>query len=189
MRFNVAVLKLAAAAAFLFNSTDAQAATPEPRVERVVMLMRHGIRPPTKAQPIPKEFSSFEWPRWTVEPGLLTKRGAQGIALLATSDRSRFINQGLLPDAGCPGEGRVVVRASNKPRAIETAEIWTEALAPGCPITVQHPGDGGPDPLFHGLDGGPEAFDARRAYTQELNGLPRGGLGAEATRLKFPANR
>ena len=52
---------------------------PALKLERVVMLMRHGIRPPTKAMPVPARYTGeTTWPSWSVDYGLLTVRGAAG---------------------------------------------------------------------------------------------------------------
>jgi 4-phytase/acid phosphatase len=162
----------------------AQATPPQPlKLERVVMLMRHGIRPPTKAQPIPAQYSPHPWPQWTVEPGLLTERGAKGIALLASSDRDYLVGAGLLPASGCPAQGQVEVHASNKSRAIQTGEVWLKALLPGCAIGVAHPAEGAPDPLFHVLEDGASAFDGQAAYQAALAQAPQGGLAAQAEAL------
>jgi 4-phytase/acid phosphatase len=152
---------------------------PELKVERVVILMRHGIRPPTKAQPIPTRYSPLEWPQWTVEPGMLTERGAKGIAILGTSDRQYLVEAGLLPETGCPAAATVSVKASNKPRAIETAEAWAASALPGCAVTVDHPAESASDPLFHPLEDAPAGFDGHRAVVEALALAPPGGLAAE----------
>jgi 4-phytase/acid phosphatase len=156
---------------------------PELKVERVVMVMRHGIRPPTNAQPIPSRYSPLEWPKWSVEPGMLTPRGAQGIARIAERDRVDLIAAGLIPADGCPSEGAVSVRASNKARAIETAEVWTATVLPGCAVAVDHPADSAPDVLFHPLEESPPSFDGHRASAEALALAPPGGLAAEDRRL------
>jgi 4-phytase/acid phosphatase len=165
------------------SAPAAAAPAPELKVERVVMLMRHGIRPPTKAQPIPKQYSPLDWPQWTVAPGMLTERGAKGIALLAKSDRAWLIEAGLIPATGCPDAGAVSVRASNKPRAVETAETWVGSALPGCALTVDHPGEAASDPLFHALEEAPADFDGHRASVESLATAPAGGLAAEDRRL------
>ena len=174
---------LIAACACFLSSSAATAATPELKLERVVMLMRHGIRPPTKAQPIPAKYSPMAWPRWSVGPGLLTQRGAKGIALLAAADRAYFIDARLLPASGCPATGQVTVRASKVPRAIETAKAWSKSLLPGCGLIVRQPAKGAPDPLFHILDNQPAWFDGHRAYEGALAQAPNGGLAAQANEL------
>ncbi len=163
------------------------AATPSPatelKLERVAMLMRHGIRPPTKLQPIPVQYSPRTWPQWSVGPGLLTPHGAKGVALLAQADRAYVARAGVLPSSGCPAPGAVAVQASKVPRAISTGEAWAAAFAPGCPLAVQHPGKGAPDSLFHPLAGAPAWFDGRRAYRDAIRHAPGGGLSATARRL------
>src|SRR5882757_1878227 len=172
-----------ASCACLLAPSVATAAKPELTLERVVMLMRHGIRPPTKAQPIPAKYSPLAWPRWSVDPGLLTQHGAKGIALLAAADRAYFVHARLLPASGCSAAGQVTVRASKVPRAIQTAEAWSKRFLPGCDLTVQHPAKGAPDPLFHILDDQPAWFDGQRAYEGALAQPPKGGLATVADDL------
>lgn len=178
---------LITACACLLAPTAASAAPSEPgpnlKLERVVMLMRHGIRPPTKAQPIPVIYSAMAWPAWSVGPGLLTQRGAKGVGLIAAADRASFIDAGLLPASGCPALDQVSVRASKVPRAIATARAWAKSLLPGCNLRVQHPAKGAPDSLFHILEGQPAWFDGQRAYANALAQAPNGGLAAQASEL------
>jgi 4-phytase/acid phosphatase len=179
MKRSFCALQLASSACLLWFSATARA-QPYLKIDRVVMLMRHGIRPPTDAQPIPVKYSRMAWPAWSVAPGLLTPHGAKGIALLAAADRSYFIDARLLPAAGCPAPGQITVRASKVPRAVETAEAWSRNLLPGCNVTVQRPSPGAPDLLFHILDSDPPWFDGRRAYQDALAQPPSGGLAAQA---------
>ena len=148
------------------------------KLERVVMLMRHGIRPPTKADPVPKGYSKEVWPRWGVDFGLLTERGAAGVKLLGAADRARFDAAGATVPGGCP---RVTLIASGKQRAIRTAESWAAGFMPGCPVTVAHPGENDPDPIFHGFDDAPASFDGARAYREALALAPKGGIAAETS--------
>lgn len=180
---------IASFACLLSVSAAAAAADPNYRIERVVMLMRHGIRPPTEAQPIPVKYSRMAWPAWSVAPGLLTPHGAKGIALLAAADRSDFIGAKLLPAAGCPPPGQVTVRASKVPRAVETADAWSKSLLPGCNLTVQHAAQGAPDLLFHILDDQPSWFDGRKAYDDALAQAPSGGLDGQAKALASQMRR
>jgi 4-phytase/acid phosphatase len=148
---------------------------PALRLERVVMMMRHGIRPPTKANPVPAAYSKETWPRWPVDYGLLTYRGAAGVTLLGEWDRAYLTSRGLL-GRNCP---TVTLKASAKQRAIRTVENWAEGFMPGCHATVSHPAEDGPDPIFHGLDDEPASFDGQRAYREALAMAPRGGIAAE----------
>lgn len=150
------------------------------QLERVVMVMRHGIRPPTSANPAPGGYTSDVWPSWPVDYGLLTPRGAQGATLLGAADRAFYQSAGLF-GAGCPAAGSLVVKASGKQRTQKTAEAWIAGFAPGCPpVAVDHPAAKGPDPIFHGLDDHPASFDGQRAYAAALAMAPKGGIAAES---------
>ena len=151
------------------------------KLEKVVMLMRHGIRPPTKAAVVPPGYSAGQWPSWPVDFGLLTPRGAEGARLLGHSDCAYFGARGLLP-AGCPSTGTVVLKASYKERTIRTAQSWARGFMPDCPADVSHPASGTDDAIFHGLDGAPASFDGQRAYHAAMAQAPAAGLAAETER-------
>jgi 4-phytase/acid phosphatase len=114
---------------------------------------------------------------------MLTERGAKGIALLGKADRAYLVASGLVPAAGCPAQGTISVHASNKARAIQTAEVWAANAVPGCDVTVDHPAEAAPDLLFHGLEEAPASFDGHRASAEALALAPAGGLAAEDRRL------
>lgn len=158
------------------------AAAPALKLERVVMLMRHGIRPPTKAQVVPPSYSKEKWPSWPVGWGLLTPRGAAGVKLLGAADRVLYADR--LFAGACPAPGSITVKASGKSRAIKTAENWAAGFVPGCTVTVEHPTEDGPDPIFHGLDDHPVSFDGDRALKAAQAMLPPGGITAEARRYR-----
>ena len=176
-------------AAVMMVAVATPSAASELKLERVAMLMRHGIRPPTKLQPIPVQYSPRTWPQWSVGPGLLTPHGAKGAALLAAADRDHFVQRGLLPASTCPATGQVAISASKVPRAIATAEAWASGFAPGCGLTVSYPTKSQPDALFHPLQDQPAWFDGRRAYRDALARAPKGGVMAEARRLARPMRR
>ncbi|MVO79491.1 histidine-type phosphatase [Sphingomonas sp. MAH-20] len=176
-----AFLLRAAAAVLCFAATPViarPASAPQLKVERVVMLMRHGIRPPTKPNVVPAGYTNEKWPSWPVDYGLLTPRGAAGVKLLGEADRFYYATRGLF-GPGCPDAGSVVLKASGKQRAIRTAESWGEGFMPGCPAAVSHPQDGEADPIFHGLDDQPAWFDGEQARREALALAPKGGIAAE----------
>lgn len=148
-------------------------------LERVVMLMRHGTRTPTKDPAIPVNYADRSWPAWSVDYGLLTPRGMDGVRLLAASDRAYYRRAGLLPRDGCPSGG-IAAKASWKDRAIDTGEAYLAVFAPGCAVTIGHPDSEAADMLFHPLAAEPASFDGRRAYEEALALAPPGGLAAEA---------
>ena len=171
--------------AFILAFAATSAVGAELKLERVVMLMRHGIRPPTQLQPIPPEYSPRAWPKWSVGPGLLTGHGAKGVALLGAADRAEFARRGVVPANGCPAPGQLAIAASKVPRAIATAEAWAASFAPGCAVAVDHPAKGAPDTLFHPLEAKPAWFDGDRARRDALrSGSPEAAARRLRTELK-----
>ena len=97
------------------------------RLDRVVLMMRHGVRPPTKSPPMPAGTASAPWPSWPVEPGYLTPHGRAAVGQVGTYDRASWIAAGLLPRTGC---ARLRIVADSDQRTIETARAYVVALAP-----------------------------------------------------------
>ena len=146
-------------------------AAAQDRVERVVMLMRHGVRAPiTGEAPLDTKVDG-QWPAWPVAPEFLTPHGAKAIAQLARHDRS------WLGTTGCPAPGSVRIHTNTAERTIATGRAYADALAPGCNIPVDHNSADLTDPLFEPLRAGATAFDATRAvaaitaYTGGVNAL------------------
>jgi len=153
----------------LTTASCANAPNDEWSVERVVMLMRHGVRPPTGSPPVPSDVVPEAWPRWDVPLGHLTSHGAAAVKLLAASDARRFVGQGLLPASGCPSPGAVLVKSNSKQRTIATAENYASMLAPNCALTVEHVPEGVKDPMFASYaDAGLSAAAAQQAVADEM---------------------
>ncbi|MCB0933170.1 MAG: hypothetical protein KDB71_14895 [Mycobacterium sp.] len=150
-------------------------------VDRVVMLMRHGVRSPDVQPPLPPEVEPAAWPEWDVPAGWLTAHGADAIRLVAAADARRFAAQGVLSDTGCPAPGAVALVADSLQRTIVTGDSYLSALAPTCPIVAEHAQQGIPDPLFSSYrDAGITAAAARQAVDDALGpaGIP--GLAQQA---------
>lgn len=111
-------------------------------LDRVVVVMRHGIRPPTKAQPLPPGMAPGPWPAWDVDWGELSHHGERAVALLGTFDRGHYAD---LLGSGCLAVHAV---ADTDQRTVRTAEVYVAALLPGCAVRVEHKGPGEPDPRF-----------------------------------------
>jgi 4-phytase/acid phosphatase len=128
--------------------------TPTPlRVEAVVMLMRHGVRPPTKDPAMPSGVASDPWPTWPVPAGHLTPHGAAAVMLLGKFDRKTAVSDRLFGYSGCPEKGSVAVWADTDERTLSSARSWLDGFAPGCDVAVEHVvGDN--DPLFSPLEAG-----------------------------------
>lgn len=150
----------------------------EPRLERVVMLMRHGVRPPTRAPVSPEGTHDRPWPQWPVDYGELTPRGYSAIVLLAHWDRQRWTGEGLLPADRCPWVREVEIAASARSRAQDTAKAMAEGLFPACDIGVSFPAGAEDDVEFHPLDAGAVRMDPERAMAAVRAMLPPGGEAA-----------
>lgn len=151
----------------------------ELKLERVVMLMRHGVRPPTKAQVVPKGMHDLPWPTWQVDFGELTQHGYDAVRLVGAWDRVNWARRGLLPAEGCPSTADIEVAASAKSRTQATARALVEGMAPGCTVHVDFPQDKNDDVEFHPLDVGAMPIDADEALRAVLALAPPGGMRAE----------
>ncbi|MGR6328047.1 histidine-type phosphatase [Sphingomonas sp. XXL09] len=150
------------------------------QVDRVVMLMRHGVRPPTKAPPMPAGTAIERWPDWPVAPGYLTPHGAAAIRRVGGYDRTAWTALGLLARSGCP---KVRIVADSDQRTIETARHYAAALVPGCTITTEHRPQDVADPIFSPIDERATTFDAEAARKAVLAAAGPGGIAAEERRL------
>jgi len=139
-------------------------------LERVVIVMRHGVRPPTKDQPLPPVFTSQPWPKWDVPAGWLTSHGEQAIAKLATFDGA---NYSILLGKGCGARVRVV--ADTDQRTLKTASVYADTLFAGCEVTVENAGDGKSDVRFSPFEG-TAGLPAGVAQKAVADALPAGGL-------------
>ena len=173
----IALLTLA-----LFGTAAAPAATRDDapaglRVERVLLLMRHGVRPPTKDPAMPAGVAAQPWPAWPVAAGWLTPHGAAAVRLVAATDRTGFVAERLMPPTGCPQAGSVRLVADSDQRTIATAEAYRDALAPGCALAIEHRPEGERDPLFSPI-AAEAPLDAVVARAAVLGAAGPGGLAA-----------
>lgn len=141
-------------------------------LERVVVIMRHGVRPPTKAEPLPAGEASQPWPAWDVDWGYLTAHGAEAVARVGDFDRSTYA--GLLGKT-CPTAHDVRVVADTDERTLKTAEAYAGALFAGCAVPVDHLPPGQKDARFSPDMSG---LDPAAAQAAVQSALPAGGLAA-----------
>ena len=175
---------LSLAAVSCANSAGGVGHGTEPRnqdlhLQRVVMLMRHGVRPPTKAKVAPEALHDKPWPKWSVDFGELTGHGYDAVRLLGQWDRSHWARRGLLPATGCPADDEVEIAASSKSRTQATARALAEGMLPGCHPRVSFPASPGDDVEFHPLDAGAMPIDSDEALRAVAALAPPGGLQAE----------
>jgi 4-phytase/acid phosphatase len=172
--------------AALVAGTAAPAAAREPAIpagltlDRIVLLMRHGVRPPTKSPPMPAGTATQPWPQWPVAPGYLTPHGRAALARVAAYDRATWTAAALLPRTGC---ARIRIVADSDQRTIETGRSYAAALASGCPMTLEHKPQDVADPLFSPIDEGAVPFDAEQARAAVRAAAGPDGIAAEERRL------
>lgn len=164
------------------SGTPEPQGTPAVTVERVVLLMRHGVRPPTKNPPMPAGTAADPWPAWDVPPGYLTESGAKAVTLLGGFDR-RVLAAGLV-GTGCPAPGSVRVYSDSDQRTIATGDAWIAGFAPGCTIAHDHKPENTPDALFDPIELGGIRYDPARADAAVKAHLGAGGIPAIEARQR-----
>lgn len=134
-----------------------ESATPDGSAELqyVVMLSRHGVRPPLSRPGEIDKYSAAPWPQWEVKPGYLTPHGYQLMKIFGGWDRTRFAGQGLFAPSGCADAAHITIMADSDERTRETAKALAEGMFPGCGLAVHARPEGEPDPLFRGGRGDP----------------------------------
>jgi len=116
------------------------------RLEKVVEVSRHGVRPPSPDnRRAIEQGSARSWSSWLTRDGELTGHGYTAVWLKGLYQSGYYRRMGLLRD-GCPNEGDFYLRASPVQRTRATARALAEAAFPGCSITVHS--EAAFDPLF-----------------------------------------
>jgi 4-phytase / acid phosphatase len=129
--------------------------TPEGRPEAreqlkfVLVLSRHGVRSPTWTNARLDQYAKRPWPRWPVEPGILTPHGEQLMTYLGAYDRAYFAQLGLLSGEGCADVSHVYLWADTDQRTRESARGLADGMFPGCNAQVHALPGVTRDPLFH----------------------------------------
>lgn len=158
-------------------------APPDMRLERAVIVMRHGVRAATDT-PKMNAASAQPWPDFEVKDGQLTPHGYQAVVLLGRWERDYFQRLGLLGTGGCEVAGDTFVWSSPASRTQATAKALLEGMFPGCQVPVGH-ATVKTDTLFHGSElglGTPDPAKARAAILQAMGGDP------ERARRKYAAD-
>jgi len=131
-------------AALLPVFAPAAAAPPSPdRLERVVILTRHGVRGPMSSAEELGRYTTLAWPRFSAPPGILTARGATLMTMMGGWYRARYQAAGLLG----PNDCSVYLWANHTQRTEATGKALADGLAPGCGLALNQ-SPHAPDPLF-----------------------------------------
>ena len=118
------------------------------KLRKTVLLMRHGVRPPTST-PKFQLYANAAFPTWDVPDGDLTGPGAALVASLGTFDRLLYSVEGTLAPAGCPRGGDLFVWSDNADeRTVATGNALVSGLYPGCHLQTGTSSSTVADPLF-----------------------------------------
>jgi 4-phytase/acid phosphatase len=168
MRFVASLLALVIAASGVAVAARAQEAGD--RLEKVVIVTRHGVRAAMSSPEKLEASSARPWPRFSVSPGHLTANGAELSRLFGAYYRQLYVSRGLLSLSDC---GATYYWANVTQRTIATAKALSEGLSPGCDSAVHTVGEGHVDPLFDPVGAGvvkPDGALARAAVAGRVGG-------------------
>ena len=130
----------------------AEAASARPlTLERVVIVMRHGVRPPTKSAAALAPLSDRAWPddqAWGAAPGELTPHGAQAIRQLSANLRRFYAARGLVPRRGDLAVQAYIWADGGDERTRETAAAFARGAGLDATPAYGAVADGEKDPLF-----------------------------------------
>ncbi len=124
-------------------------------VDRAVLLMRHGVRPPTKAPAMPAGVTRRRLARMADRTGLANAAWCGGgRAVSGTGTERGSAGLGLLPHTGCPAAGAVRVIADSDQRTIATARMpGSRRLAPAAASRTSTGRRTRRDPIFSPMEG------------------------------------
>jgi len=134
----------------------------------VLILSRHGIRPPLTENARLNDFSANAWPQWEVALGELTPHGNIAMQQMGQYLRLRYVEDGLFPPGGCPAPGEIYLYSDTDHRNLDSTRATFNGFAPNCErldIDRMAPTpDNKRDPLFNTV---PYTFTAPPAATAE----------------------
>jgi 4-phytase/acid phosphatase len=183
------ILSIVAVAALLAVGGGASAQAPGPqgplKVERTVMLYRHGIRAPLPGEAAVDAYAHPPWPVWSTPPSLLTPHGREAARLMGAYDRQRLSHLGLTSPDGCPAPGAIAIWTNTAQRTIASGEAFAEGFAPGCGLAVGHQPPDTEDPLFHPVEAKAVDFSGAKAAAAIIaeNGGPAALVAPYAAKI------
>ena len=121
---------------------------PDSDLKFVLIVTRHGVRPPLAKDAYVAKMAAQPWPKWEVPAEFLTPHGAQLLTILGGYYRALYIREGLLTGNPALDAAHVFLQADSDERTIESTRRLGLALLPGCQPEVKALPAGTVDPLF-----------------------------------------
>jgi 4-phytase/acid phosphatase len=147
------LLRILLGLALTLGATDAAAAHSADaglRLEKTVLLYRHGVRAPLEPEAALDDLPHQPLPTWPVAPSLLTPHGGLALERIGAWRRAQFIRAGLWHQA-CPTAQDLAIWTNTAARTIASGAALGRGLAPGCIVAVGHLPVDQTDPLFEPL--------------------------------------
>lgn len=169
------LLLLAAGTAFVAASPVDDASGDAGDLKLVVVVSRHGVRPPLTTNQALQAYSVQPWPSWSVPPSFLTIHGRREMVLMGAYYRALYRSEGLLRGKSTEDRNSVYFVSDSDERTIETARALAEGILPGESVTVHGRPSGTPDCLFRlvaGRQAEPDLARAKAAMLGRLGGDP-----------------
>jgi 4-phytase / acid phosphatase len=142
------LLTLAIGASLVALSGNSPSPAQAQNVDKIVVLMRHGVRPPTSDKEV-APLTEKTWPDFGVAAGMLTRHGAAAASRLGVWEGRWLAERGMLAAPRCPAAGEVFAWSNRAlQRTTDTGIAFLDAMFPGCGVGVGKSAGSGPDPLF-----------------------------------------
>src|ERR1700722_13297255 len=132
MRILAALLLLITLAVPAQTKKPAHKPTPSAPAELkfVLIVSRHGIRPPLQPTKTINQYSSDPWPEWEVALGELTPHGAIALQQMGQYLRLRYVEDGLFAPGGCPAPGELYLYSDTDHRNLDSTRATFAGFAP-----------------------------------------------------------
>jgi 4-phytase/acid phosphatase len=157
MRLLAALLLLVTLTAPAQTPAKKPAPAPPSELKFVLIVSRHGIRPPLQPTSTLNQYTADPWPEWEVPLGELTPHGAIAIQQMGQYLRLRYVEDGLFAPGGCPAPGDLYLYADTDHRNIDSTRATFDGFAPNCDHldidTIAPNTSGIRDPLFNAVPG------------------------------------
>jgi 4-phytase/acid phosphatase len=116
----------------------------------VLVLSRHGVRPPLKSNQELRPFAAQPWPEWKVPLGYLTDHGALALTQMGAWMREVYDAEHLFEPGECPAATSVYAYADTDERNVRSTQATFEGFAPKCAMPEIHTYTGRDrDPFFN----------------------------------------